>query len=315
MSGDPDVFAGPDQRGGPGLRGDTDPRDDSDLRAVAPVIAEVRRRPPLVHCVTATVSMGIVADGLLAAGARPMMTETEAEAPVVTGAADALLVNLGTLSTDAMTGIPATVAASIAAGHPWVLDPTAIGRAPVRTALARELVELRPDVVRGNASEVLALRGGPGGRGADAADATESARGAAARIATLTGGAVAVSGPVDWIVGAGAGAGAGAGVGPGTDDEPNTAGIEVRRGHPLLTRVTGTGCLLGALTAACLVATRRIGTDGPAVLAARAATVWLDVAGERAARNAPRPGAFRSALLDALDEIGEHALQSTEEES
>jgi hydroxyethylthiazole kinase len=249
--------------------------------------------------------MGIVADGLLAAGARPMMTETEAEAPAVTAAADALLVNLGTLSTDAMTGIPATVAASIAAGHPWVLDPTAIGRAPVRTALARDLVDQRPGVVRGNASEILALRGGSGGRGADASDAPESARGAAAEIARRTGGAVAVSGPVDWIVGA---------VMADADDAADAeAGIEVRRGHPLLTRVTGTGCLLGALTAACLVAARRTRTVGPEVRAAHAATVWLDVAGERAARRAPRPGAFRTALLDALDEVGEHAQHVDEE--
>ncbi|MCG7308266.1 hydroxyethylthiazole kinase [Brachybacterium sp. ACRRE] len=296
--------------------------DDADLRAVAPVIAEVRRCPPLVHCLTATVSMGIVADGLLAAGARPMMTETESEAPVVTEAADALLVNLGTLSTDAMAGIPATVFASIAAGHPWVLDPTAIGLPPVRTALACELVGLRPNVVRGNASEVLALRGGSGGRGADASDGTESARGAAREIVALTDGAVAVSGPVDRIVGADASAGAGAGAGDSGED--GTPKIEVRRGHPLLTRVTGTGCLLGALTAACLVAVERIGPVDPpvgtsefaarAARSAHAATVWLDVAGERAARRAPRPGAFRTALLDALDEIGEHALQTAEED-
>ena len=78
---------------------------------VLAVVSAVRSRQPLVHCITATVSMGIVADGLLAAGARPMMTETVHEAPAVTGLADALLVNLGTLSTDAMEGIPATVAA------------------------------------------------------------------------------------------------------------------------------------------------------------------------------------------------------------
>jgi hydroxyethylthiazole kinase len=294
--------------------------EDPDLSAVIPVIAEVRRHPVLVHCLTATVSMGIVADGLLAAGARPMMTETEAEAPVVTAVADALLVNLGTLSTDAMTGIPATVAASLAAGHPWVLDPTAIGHAPVRTALARDLARRRPDVVRGNASEILALRGGSGGRGADASDPAESARDAAGEIARLTGGAVAVSGPTDWIVGVGAADAAGS---AGSAPANGATGIEVRRGHPLLTRVTGTGCLLGALSAACLVAVQRDGaaepgamsSAGPSALAARAATVWLDVAGERAARRAPRPGAFRTVLLDALDEIGEHAQQTAQEET
>src|SRR5699024_5339477 len=154
--------------------------------------------PPVVHCITAAVSMGIVADGLLAAGARPMMTETQAEAPVVTSMADALLINLGTLSTDAMAAIPGTVDVTTQAGRPWVLDPTAIGRAPVRTPLARRLLESSPAVVRGNASEVLALAGdGGGGRGADSLAATTEAERAARTVAGRTGGTVAVSGPID----------------------------------------------------------------------------------------------------------------------
>src|SRR5699024_8185843 len=99
--------------------------EDRDLARAAPVLAAVREHEPLVHCLTATVSMAIVADGLLAAGARPMMTETRAEAPVVTTMADALTINLGTLSTDAVDGIPPTVAAAVRDGRPWVLDPTA----------------------------------------------------------------------------------------------------------------------------------------------------------------------------------------------
>ena len=54
---------------------------DPDLKRVRPVLTAVRERAPLVHCLSAAVSMGIVADGLLAAGARPMMTETLDEAP------------------------------------------------------------------------------------------------------------------------------------------------------------------------------------------------------------------------------------------
>ena len=73
---------------------------DADLDRARPVIAAVREAAPMVHCITATVSMGLVADGLLAAGARPMMTETLQEAPVVTALADALLINFGTLSPD-----------------------------------------------------------------------------------------------------------------------------------------------------------------------------------------------------------------------
>ncbi|MEE1617893.1 hydroxyethylthiazole kinase [Brachybacterium sp. J153] len=256
------------------------PPPDPLLESVRPVLAAVRERVPLVHCLTATVSMGLVADGLLAAGARPMMTETLAEAPVVTTLADALLINLGTLSTDAMDGIPATVRVARSDARPWVLDPTAIGIAPVRTPLARRLLGERPTVVRGNASEILALVGeGSGGRGADATDAAETAERAAARIAERTGGAVAVSGPVDLLAGVG-------------------RRERVARGSALLARVTGTGCLLGALTAACTA----VAED--ALVAARAATVWLDLAGEVAATRATGPGSFRMHLLDALDEIG-----------
>lgn len=253
---------------------------DPDLAPVAGVLAAVRQARPLVHCLTATVSMGIVADGLLAAGACPMMTETLAEAPTVTTVADALSVNLGTLSTDAMAGIPATVAVAVADRRPWVLDPTAIGIAPVRTPLARELLASRPTVVRGNASEVLALAGmGAGGRGADSVAGPEAAEDPAVQVAEQTGGAVAVSGAVDLVLDAGRQA-------------------RVARGTELLTRVTGTGCLLGALTAACTA------VEEDPFRAALAATTWLDLAGELAAGRAAGPGSFRMHLLDALDEVG-----------
>ncbi|WP_394216459.1 hydroxyethylthiazole kinase [Brachybacterium vulturis] len=260
------------------------PRADPDLAPVAPVLTAVRERAPLVHCLTATVSMSLVADGLLAAGARPMMTETVAEAPVVTTLADALSINLGTLSTDAMAGIPATVEVAVREGRPWVLDPTAIGIAPVRTPLARQLLGSRPAVVRGNASEVLALTGvGRGGRGPDASPASDRAgdavENAAREVAARTGGAVAVSGEVDLVRDA-------------------ARSLQVTRGTALLTRVTGTGCLLGALTAACAA------VHPDPFEAAVAATVWLDLAGELAAERATGPGSFRMHLVDTLDEVG-----------
>lgn len=254
---------------------------DPDLARIRHVIDAVRDRAPVVHCITAAVSMGIVADGLLAAGARPMMTETIAEAPAVTSAADALVINLGTLSTDAMAAIPSTVDVAVVEARPWVLDPTAIGRAPIRTPLARRLLASRPAVVRGNASEVLALVGeGHGGRGADSVAGPQDAERAAASVAARTGGAVAVSGEADLIL-------------------DGSRRVHVARGHPLLSRVTGTGCLLAALTAACAV------VEEDPFVAALAATTWLDVAGERAAALTGRPGSFRTLLLDSLDEVGD----------
>ncbi len=230
----------------------------------------------MVHCVASTVSMALIADGLLAAGARPMMTETPAEAPVVTLKADALLVNLGTLSTDAADGIPPTIASARAVAHPWVLDPAAVGAAPLRTPLAVGLLDQGPSIVRANASEILVLAGmGSGGRGADATDQVGDAEGSARAVARRTGGVVAVSGPTDLVT-----------------DGHRTAFVP--GGTPLLTRVSGTGCLLGALTAACAAV-------APPWEAALAASTWLATAGELAATGSAGPGTFRVALVDALD--------------
>ncbi|MCE1179894.1 MAG: hydroxyethylthiazole kinase [Micrococcales bacterium] len=248
------------------------------------VLAAVRERAPLVHCIGAAVTAPLVADGLLAAGARPMMTDSVEEAPTLVTVADALLVNLGQLSAVAAQAIPPTVDAAVAEGIPWVLDPAAIGRAPVRTPLARDLLALRPAVVRGNASEVRVLAGeGTGGRGADSTDGVEAAL-AAARQTSASGPVVAASGPVDVVVHGGRRA-------------------EIARGTPLLTRVTGTGCLLGGLTAACAAV-------APPWEAAVTATVWLAVAGEDAAVGDPHPGTFRVRLLDALAAMAPDRLDS-----
>lgn len=242
---------------------------------VGAVLEAVRARRPLVHCLTAAVSMNLVADALLAAGARPMMTETVDEAPVVVGAADALLANLGTLSTDGMAGIPATVRAAVDRGLPWVLDPAAVGLAPVRTRLARDLLGVGPSVVRGNASEVLVLAGeGAGGSGPDSTDDADAALGAAQAVAARHGCVVAVSGPTDLVVASG-------------------GSTRLRGGSPLLTRVTGTGCALGALVAACSA----VAEPYPA---AETAVAWLAAAAEAAEEQAAGPGSFKIALLDAL---------------
>lgn len=242
---------------------------------ISDVVAAVRRRAPLVHCLTAAVSMNLVADALLAAGARPMMTETIDEAPDVVRRADAVLANLGTLSTDGRAGIPATVEVAVALGLPWVLDPAAVGPSPVRIGLAQDLLRRGPSVVRANASEVLVLAGkSAGGRGADSTDRSEDALQAARGLARETGAVVAISGAVDVI----------------TDGQQE---LRLHNGHPMLTRVTGTGCALGALTAACCAVAEPI-------TAAVAATAWLAVAGEHAARRARGPGSFKIELLDEL---------------
>jgi len=237
---------------------------------------EVRSQSPLVQCITNSVVVNFTANVLLALGAAPAMVDIPGEAGPFARVASGLLVNLGTPTTEQRDAMLEAVTAANDAATPWVLDPVAIGFLPVRTPLAFALRDLRPTVVRGNASEIIALAGGgSGGRGVDSADHVDAALAAATALAGETGAVIAVSGPVDVL----------------TDGREL---VRIANGHPLLTRVTGGGCALGAVMAAFAA----IDDDSFATTVA-AATVYT-IAAEIAAENAVGPGSFAVAFVDAL---------------
>ncbi len=248
------------------------------------MLERLRARRPLVHCLTNHVVKNFTANALLALGAAPAMVEHPEEAAEFAAMASALLVNIGTLDEAQMAAILRAVPAATGANRPWVLDPVAVGPLTLRTQFARQLLADRPTLIRGNASEIIALAGQAGhGRGVDSGDASESAISAAKALALASGGAVLVTGPIDYV----------------------TDGKTVRscaNGHVLLTRVTGVGCAQGALAAACLAV-----ADSP-LQAGLAVAAILGVAGEMAAARSSRPGAFQGALLDALDEMDSTSL-------
>ena len=241
------------------------------------LLHEVRTHAPLVQCVTNSVVTNVTANALLALGAAPAMVDIPEEAGPFAEIASGLLINLGTPAAEQREAMREAASAAGNAGTPWVLDPVAIGALPVRTALAAELKIARPTIVRGNASEIIALDGaGSGGRGVDATDGVEDAVAAAHRIARTTGGVVAVSGPVDVVT-------------DGVDES------HLGNGHVLLTRMTGGGCALGAVIAAFASV-----TDDRFAATVAAVTVY-NVAAEVAAAHALGPGSFAAAFLDALD--------------
>ncbi|RLP74118.1 hydroxyethylthiazole kinase [Mycetocola tolaasinivorans] len=248
-------------------------------------LERVRAGAPLVQSITNAVVTNFTANALLALGAAPAMCDIVGEAGPFARIAQGLLINLGTPVPEQRAAALEAVTAANEAGTPWVLDPVAIGALPVRTALALRLRELRPTIVRGNASEILALaEAGAGGRGVDATDGVESAREAAIALARRTGAVIAVSGPTDLI----------------TDGERT---VLLSNGDALLTRITGGGCALGAVMAAFAA-----GAEDYLVSTVAAVSTYT-IAAELAAERASRPGSFQVAFLDALDEITpEHIL-------
>lgn len=254
--------------------------------AVIEVMDRVRTRRPLIHCLTNQVAKSFTANVLLAIGASPAMVEHPEEAEEFARVADALLVNLGTLDAVQMEAMRRAIAAATVAGKPWVLDPVAVGLLGVRTRFAGEILAAHPTVIRGNASEVIALAGeNGGGRGVDSGRDSRDALAAARMLAGRTGGAVLVTGAIDQIV--------------CRAYEAATA-----NGHPLMTRVTGMGCAMGAISAACTAV-----ADSP-FLGSVATAVWLGVAGEIAAGKTARPGSFQTALLDALDAMDDGTIRT-----
>lgn len=257
---------------------------DHFLDASGVLLDRLRIDAPLVQCVTNTVTTNFVANAVLAAGASPAMVDIPGEAGLFAGAAGAVLINVGTPAAEQRAAMLEAARAASAAATPWVLDPVAVGALPIRTGLVRELLALRPAVVRGNASEIRALAGvGSGARGVDTVDGVDAARGAAIEIARAHGAVVAVSGAVDLV----------------TD---GASAVRIANGTELFTRITGAGCALGAITAAFTA----VGDDR--LSAAVAACLVYAVAGELAAERTGAPGSFAVALLDALSAVDATAL-------
>ena len=244
----------------------------------ADALQALRDGAPLVQCLTNVVATQWTANVLLAAGAAPAMVDNPEESGPFAVIAGAVLINLGTPYAETVFAMERAVTAATQAGTPWVLDPVAAGALAWRTDIAGKLLAQSPTVLRGNASEVMALTGGAGGKGVESVDSPEAALTAARVLAGMYGTVVAVSGPVDHL----------------TDGDRV---VRVSNGHPLLTRVTGVGCALGALMAAFAAV-----VDDP-LIAAVAATATLTVCADSAAAGARGPGSFAVALLDELSGI------------
>ena len=239
------------------------------------LLTDLRSQNPLVHCITNYVAMNIAANVVLAAGASPAMVHAPEEMAGFTPISGALTINIGTLSAPWLASMAA--AATLANTHniPWVLDPVAHFITEYRKGAAQSLLAQRPTIIRGNASEILALAGEAGaGKGADSGDSVMAAQGAAKTLAVQFGTVVAITGPVDYL----------------TDGDRQA---EVTGGSALMPQITALGCSQTALMGA-------YAATGPAFDAALAALAHFKVAGTAAAKLAQGPGSFQVHFLDAL---------------
>ena len=248
-------------------------------------LVKIRARRPLVHNITNFVVMNYTANVLLATGASPVMAHAAGEVEEMVGLAQSLVLNIGTLTDPWVEAMLLAGKRATSLGTPIVLDPVGAGATAMRTAAAKRLlVETGITVVRGNASEILALGDQEaGGRGVDAIHGVDQAVEVAGRLAVTLGTTLAVTGPVDLV----------------TDGR---RAVRIANGHPLMPSVTGTGCSATAIIGAFLA------VDPDPLSAAATALAFFGIAGEMAGENAAGPGSLMIGMLDALYRLSPEEL-------
>ncbi|MEH7886559.1 hydroxyethylthiazole kinase [Bacillus sp. JJ1609] len=251
---------------------------------VVSLLKKVRTQKPLIHNITNVVVTNFTANGLLALGASPVMAYAAEEVAEMAAMAGSLVLNIGTLNSTVVESMLIAGKAANEHGVPVILDPVGAGATAYRTETALKLMEeLEISIIRGNAAEIANVAGEKWDiHGVDAGEAVgdviELAVSAAKKLNTV----VALTGKDDII----------------TDGKLT---FIVHNGHPILTKVTGTGCLLTSVIGAIAAVEKN------PLTAAAAAIVIYGVAAERAAEKSAEKGtgSFQVEFLDQLYKVNE----------
>ncbi len=252
------------------------------------MLKNVKKKTPLIHNITNYVTVNDCANILLACGGSPIMADDKNEVAEITTICGGLNINIGTLN-------ERTVDAMLIAGkkanelnHPVVLDPVGAGASALRTNTANKLIEeIKFTVIRGNISEIKTLAGTSAKtQGVDAnvadkvtGDNLDNAIAFAKAFSQKTGAVVAITGAIDIVCN-------------------SEKAYIIRNGHPMMSSVTGTGCMLSAITTAYVTANPDFTLEATA-----AAVCAMGLAGEIAYNRLTEPdgnSSYRNYIIDAI---------------
>jgi hydroxyethylthiazole kinase len=247
----------------------------------AEVLATLRSQSPLIDHITNAVTINDCANITLALGGSPVMADAYDEASEMVGFAGALVINMGTLHPDSVRSMVEAGLKARERGVPVVFDPVGAGATAFRRQTALDIVaRVRPDIIKGNASEIRFLAGESSNqRGVDSLD-SEAAQ-AAVALARRTGSVVAATGPIDAV----------------TDGKTL---LTITGGTPMLGRITGTGCMTASLVG-CFAA-----VEPDRLQAAALGILAMNLAGETAEgalTGIQGTGHFRVHLVDAVSRL------------
>lgn len=246
----------------------------------------VQKNNPLIHCLTNHITSYACANSILAIGAQPIMAEHPREVAEITVGANALLLNLGNISDSRMQAMHISAAVANKKNIPIVLDAVGVSCSKMRLDFVKQLLEKYTiAIVKGNTAEISALLTNTcTARGVDADKPLTLTDRSVSDFAYKQQCIVLMSGATDLV----------------TDGKQIA---HIQNGHPMLSRITGTGCMLGALVAT-------LCSYAPAFTAAMAGAVLLGIAGEEGAKSDSLigTGTFLVNLQDQLCLLSDEAL-------
>ena len=245
------------------------------------ILQEIRSKNPLILQITNSVTENDCANMTICFGASPVMSADVEDARELAAVADAVVLNIGTLTDSQVEIMRSCASVAQNRGIPVVLDPVGAGASLKRSQTAYEFMKnYEVSIVKGNAGEILALAGDSGKvRGVDSI--SENATDSAVKLAKEHHCVVVVSGETDII----------------TD---GTRLVSVSNGVPLMGKISGTGCM----SAPCCAAAASVTNPFDASVFAMS---LLGVAGEIAESHGP--GTFKPAFFDAVYAMDEETFR------
>jgi hydroxyethylthiazole kinase len=253
---------------------------------ISNVITKVRMNTPLIQAITNYVTINDCANILLAYGASPAMVEAYDEVFDFAKISSAIYINLGTLTKEQEI---AAIEACISAKQnnvPVVLDPVGCAAIPRKIHVINRIMEFgRIDLIKGNPSEIKFLAGfASNARGVDSIDDGSDLTAACITLAKKYKCVVVATGKEDVI----------------TDGERT---VLVLNDVEMLTKITGAGCMLGALCAA------TVAVEEDMFIAAVGAVAGMCIAGEMAFKESKVPGTFKCKLMDNIYLLEEKIIE------
>lgn len=243
---------------------------------------KIQTTSPLIHNITNMVVTNFTANGLYAIGASPVMAYAEEEVEEMAKVAEALVLNIGTLTKTEVHAMLLAGKAANEAGTPIVLDPVGVGATSFRTETAKKLLtHLDVAVIRGNAGEIANLtEHSVEMRGVDSTAKMDNVVTIAKEVANTWNAIVALTGEIDVI----------------TDGNQV---YTVDNGHFLQSKITGAGCLLSSVVGAF------ISVHDNLLEAVTSAVAYYGISAQEAADQEDNmgPGHFQIHFLDALYQL------------